>query len=98
MPDSKPPTINDDTPGHATVYIKSPVSGAVGECTVDQYRDLYKAQDWTVTTPEAHAEHMEKLAGEHRDMQINRRELLYPPDGATAAQRATSRSTSSKEG
>jgi hypothetical protein len=39
-----------------------------------------------------------RLIARIRDMQINAPDALYPPEGATAAQRATSRTSSSKEG
>jgi hypothetical protein len=100
MPESKKiPSIDDDTPGAASVYIKNKSTGSVGRCTVDQWRDLYEPSGkWELATPDEFAEHDRKLAAELRDMQINAPDALYPPEGATAAQRATSRTSSSKEG
>lgn len=92
MPDPLP-KIDEATPGHLTVYIESPADGSVGTCSVDAYRDLWQAKGWKLATPAAHAEHMEALADEHRAMQTDNPELLYPTDGVTAAQVATSRAT-----
>lgn len=97
MPDPLP-KIDEETPGHLTVYIENTADGSVGSCTVDQWRDLYSLKPvWKLSTPVAYAEHMEVLANEHRATQTDNPELLYPTDGVTAAQVATSRTTAKKE-
>lgn len=96
---SNVPKVDEETPGHLTVFIKNPADGSVGTCTVDQYRDLYQHQDWSLTDQAEHVEHTRALDEERRFIAVNRPELLEAINGETAAKRATSRSaTTTKEG
>lgn len=92
MPNSKLPTITDETDGNAIVYVENPADGSVGRVRVSQYRDLYQDKGWKVSTPEAYHAHGEALIAERREIQSASPDLLYPPDGVTAVEAATRRS------